>query len=209
MGTGASTKRRSPAARLKALFEEAWRRARHRRLRYLAAVTTLISIGAFAVFAIDGVPPHGAETARSPARPVPASPARVRDAYMGVSCARPNDIACDRVGLAIWLREPAVRMRASINGRALTMGLPCGAGRTSCATYCRDVAQDQPCGTYFEGFLRPAGMLDGSLKVKPDRGRFHWLGYHRPRGVVRLTVEYRDGTLRSIQLPVSLSAGWG
>jgi hypothetical protein len=100
-------------------------------------------------------------------------------------------------------------MRGSVNGRAVAMRLPCGSGRTSCATYCRDVARDQPCGTYFEGFLRPAGMLNGPLKVTPDRGRHYWRGYHRPEGHVTLTIEYRDGRSGTLQLSVPLSPGWG
>jgi len=134
-----------------------------------------------------------------------------REPYIGVSCRRPNSIACDRVGLAIWLHRPAARVTATINGRTVALGLPCGSAKyhETCSSYCREVGHDQPCGTYFEGSLRPAGLLDGPLKVKPDRGRYHWIGEHETVGVVRVTAAYRNGKTATITKRVPVRPGWG
>ena len=48
---------------------------------------------------------------------VPPDQVLSRDPYMGVSCQVSNSFACDRVGLAVWLREPATRVRAAIADR--------------------------------------------------------------------------------------------
>jgi RNA polymerase sigma-70 factor (ECF subfamily) len=106
---------------------------------------------------------------------------------MGVACRVPNSIECDRVGLAVYLpkRHPAERLAASINGRPLQMRVPIGI-----ATY----------GIYFEGFLHPAGLKGGPLKVTPDRPVL---------ATVRITAFYRDGAPRSTIRHVSLAPGWG
>src|SRR3954465_2938663 len=101
--------------------------------------------------------PRTAEPCDEPPTPPRAHPAPLalqRAPYIGVSCRTPNSIACDRVGLAIWLRRPVARLTATINSRTVAMGLPCGSARyrETCSSYCRHVARDQPCGTYFEGF---------------------------------------------------------
>jgi hypothetical protein len=195
---------------LKALIEEARRRARKRRLTSAAAATLLLTVAVILALSRDSgrVFDHAQP---SPATSVPARLALQRAPYIGVSCRTPNSIACDRVGLVIWLRRPVARLTATINGRTVAMGLPCGAARyhETCSSYCRHVVRDQPCGTHFEGFLRPAGLLDGSLKVKPDRGRYHWIGTHETIGTVRILATYRDGETATITKRVRVSAGWG
>jgi|tagenome__1003787_1003787.scaffolds.fasta_scaffold20344131_2 hypothetical protein len=200
-----------PRAVLKALIEEARRRARKRRLIYAAAATTLLLTIAV-VLALTGDSGRISDHAQpSPATSAPAHLALQRAPYIGVSCRTPNSIACDRVGLAIWLRRPVARLTATINSRTVAMGLPCGSARyrETCSSYCRHVARDQPCGTYFEGFLRPAGLLDGPLRVKPDRGRYYWIGKHDTVGTVRLLATYRDGETATVTKRVRVSAGWG
>lgn len=122
-----------------------------------------------------------------------------------MTCRRPNVISCDRVGLAVWLKHPTNRLNATINGRAVAMHMPCGNPLEpySCRSYCRDAKKDQPCGTFFEGFLRPAGLLNGPLKVRPDRGN-RWLGRNPPAALVRLR-----GDSGATKLRVRLSTGWG
>lgn len=44
-----------------------------------------------------------------------------RAPYMGVACPTPNSIACDRIGLAIWLKEPARTVTATIAGHHLRL----------------------------------------------------------------------------------------
>lgn len=47
----------------------------------------------------------------------------------------------------------------------------------------------------WEGFLQPAGLIDGPLKVRPDRGRYYWIGTTPVSGHVRLTVFDAEGPL--------------
>jgi hypothetical protein len=91
------------------------------------------------------------------------------------------------------------------------MGLPCGSARyrEPCSAYCRAVERDQPCGTHFEGYLRPAGLLDGPLKVTADRGRFGWTGRRGVEGTVRIIATHRNGSTSETELRVPLRPGWG
>jgi hypothetical protein len=121
-------------------------------------------------------------------------PVLARTPYMGVACRRANSIACDRVGLAVWLTRAATSVTASIEGRRVTLHTGGFGGRGP---------------TYWEGYLQPAGLLGGALKVTPDRGRYYWQGSHPKDARVVLTVRPRGGVTRRIALSVVLSPGWG
>jgi hypothetical protein len=58
--------------------------------------------------------------------------------------------------------------------------------------------------SHWEGFLRPAGLIDGPLKVRPDKGRYYWIGKHPV--YARVTVS-AGGRARTVRVPVW--AGWG
>jgi hypothetical protein len=123
-------------------------------------------------------------------RAAPTAPLVMRQPpYLGVSCKQANSIACDRVRLAVWLRTPARRLTATIDGRTITLRPP--ATRAG----------------YWEGALQPAGMLSpgAALHVTPDRGRFHWEGGGPP---VRTRVHLSAG-IRSADVVVDLRAGYG
>jgi hypothetical protein len=139
----------------------------------------LLAVGGLAGCAADE--PRSLELARAP--------------YMGVACRVPNSIACDRVGLAVWLKKPAHRLTASIAGRNVTMRSPGSfvAGR----------------GTGWEGYLHPAGVRQGPLEVRPDRGTDYWAGRRPVYAPVRITAYFRDGTSASRVVRVRLNAGWG
>ena len=113
---------------------------------------------------------------------------------MGVACAEPNSIACDRVGLDLELTRPAESVSATIAGRRLTL---------------RPLTRPGPPGRHWQGFLRPAGLLDGPLEVTPDRGRHHWRGTRPVVASVRITVRRRDGTIEEAGMRQRLAAGWG
>jgi hypothetical protein len=67
-----------------------------------------------------------------------------------------------------------------------------------------------PRGTYFEGFLHPAGLTsNGPLKVQPDGPNGYWVGRHTPKVIVRVTAHYRNGTSASRTVTVPLLPGWG
>ena len=135
-----------------------------------------------------------------------AAPGRLRlgqEPYAGVRCARPNSIACDRIGLAVWLVRPAVRLTASISGKRIRMMIPARVRAQASGYYCA-----RRC--YFEGALRPAGMLaPGPLHVTPDAGRFFWAGRHPRPLLVHLAAFYRDGTSAATAVRTWLHPGWG
>jgi hypothetical protein len=118
-----------------------------------------------------------------------------RAPYMGVACAgRPNWIGCDRVGLFVYLKRDVARLTASIEGRSVSM---------------RRVRGGEASRHDWEGFLRPAGLIDGPLKVRPDRGRYYWFGRTPVSGRVRLTVFDGNGESTTRTLDLRLAAGYG
>lgn len=121
-----------------------------------------------------------------------------RDPYMGVSCRIPNSFACDRVGLAVWLREPAARVDAAIAGRELELDDPEWSGPA------KDGQRRM-----FTGFLQPAGLIDGPLHVTPDAGPNRWIGRKPVSAAVELRIIGDDGEMTTTTVKVGLSAGWG
>ena len=118
-----------------------------------------------------------------------------RAPYMGVACPTPNSIACDRVGLAVWLEKRATRLTVSIAGREVRMRSPgqfvAGKGRG------------------WEGYLHPAGLIDGPLKVEPDAGPNRWIGRRSVSAPVSVTAHYSDGSSETSTVRVYLHPGWG
>ena len=111
---------------------------------------------------------------------------------MGVRCPGPNSITCDRVGLAVWLEQPATRLTATIEGKPLRMKAPV-----------------RPKG-YYEGSLQPAGLTTpGPMHVTPDRGTSYWEGRHPLRARVHLVASYGDGSVAATTVRVWLHSGWG
>lgn len=123
-------------------------------------------------------------------KPVAAETVLSRAPSVGVACRQPNSIACDRVGLAVWLRRPAVRVIARIDGRALRLHRLRGS-------------------TGWIGYRQPAGLLDGPLRVTPDRGRDSWQGTHPKNAHLVIEPTRADGKTEMTRLTVPLRAGWG
>jgi len=117
-----------------------------------------------------------------------------RSPQLGVACLKASSIACDRVGVAVWLKRPAKRVTATINGRALVLHAGGLGGRGP---------------TYWEGYLKPAGLLRGPLKVTPDRGRYFWQGRHPKDVRVRIAIHRADGSTDRAAVTVALGSGWG
>ena len=134
-------------------------------------------------------------TGACPARPAEVPSRRVlrREPYLGVSCPTANSFACDRVGLALWLRGEPQRVTARVAGRPLRLEQP-------------DRRADGP---PWIGYLQPAGLLGGALRLTPDRGRFHWEGRHPRDARIVIDVTRRDGAKLRTRLTVPLRAGWG
>ncbi len=117
-----------------------------------------------------------------------------RTPYLGVSCPQPNRFACDRVGLTVWLSEPAEDIAATIAGRPIALS---------------DKHAPARHGRIFEGFLRPAGLINGPLRVTPRPDTKRWEGNPPVHATVRIVATYPDGTTATKTLRLRLQAGYG
>lgn len=123
----------------------------------------------------------------------------VERAYLGVSCPRANDPTCDRVGLSVTLRDGARGVEAVIDGRRLRLDDPDWSGPA-----------ERGLRTIFAGFLSPAGLEDGALRI-PEAGTSggRWIGDPPVSAPVDLFITAADGTITTVTLEVQLSPGWG
>jgi hypothetical protein len=182
------------------LFGEAWER-QHRRHRTFAWAAAMVCAGAILSYAVLGPRPPAAPPADFPTPPgtVVEAPSVVfsQPPYMGVRCPVPNSIACDRVGLALWLKRPAYSVTASINGRLLAMN--------RFGDHLVSAARPR---TEFDGYLRPAGIVT-TMHVRAVPGTTTWLGDSTPFAVVWVLISYGRGRDVTTHLQVPLMAGWG
>jgi hypothetical protein len=198
------------------LIEEAWE---HRRRRRRAAGITAFVAAVIAAAALVIIAGSSGSTTAGRSGPIPSNrslvaPSRVlsKAPYMGVRCPVANSIACDRVGLAVWLKRPAISVTATIAGAKLSLHNPDQS----------HAAPASPSRTLY-GYLHPAGIVsrlrerpvNGSI-VGSHHGTEHvtvahqmWFGEHQPSPAVRLTIHYRAGQTVVTQLRVPLSPGWG
>jgi hypothetical protein len=149
------------------------------------------------------------------ARPVAVASSALlsRAPYLGVNCPVANSIACDRVGLAVWLKRSAMSVTATIAGAPVTLD------------HRGDLVYkgDRP-HSAFTGFLQPAGIVS-RLHVKPTLGNIvyknhgHWRVAVRrqmwfgdaqsPLVPVRLTIHRSGGRTVTTSVKVALGTGWG
>jgi hypothetical protein len=172
------------------VIDDARRRQRRRRL-----VWTVVFLTVLAAFVLAQDQPVGNRLGDAPRIVRFVAPSKVlsREPYMGVACTTPNSTACDRIGLAVWLRRPALAMRAEIRGRQFSLG-----DRSLSSPIHNHRRKD------FAGYLPGAGLKRAyHLPV-------HWLGAKPPvHQVVRVRIDYGRGPLVETRLRVWLMAGWG
>jgi hypothetical protein len=180
------------------LFGEARSRQRKRRRRLAWSFVVVLACAIVVRAAIVG-----SESTPQDSRAIPTvSPSAVfaQAPYMGVRCPRANSIACDRVGLAIWLRRPAAHVQGTIAGQPLVLdwfGDEHRVGRV-------------PARRELDGYLQPAHIVT-RLGVHPSPAD-RWYGGTtgtQPAPLVRLTITLADGQRLITQLRVPLSPGWG
>lgn len=112
----------------------------------------------------------------------------VRRVYSGVACRTPNRIACDRIGMAVWLRWGGfARVAATVGGRRIVLRR----GRDG----------------LWSGYLAEAGLRDGPLRVPAREGR--WIGFDPPTVRAVLDATRRDGRQATTVVTTPLRAGWG
>jgi hypothetical protein len=187
-----------PRGRVRALFDEAWRRARRRRLATLGAVGLLLALAL--IIASRGTEPS--ERAK-PASPQPSVLALPKPPGIGVACHTANSIACDRVGIAVWMSTtPALpaQLVATIGDTSVELH-----DRTD-AAYC---ASKPPCSHFYTAYLDHAGLLNGALEVRPDEGRYRWYGRHPVTAAMRITAITANGARAVTTRRVELAPGWG
>jgi hypothetical protein len=121
--------------------------------------------------------------------------------YVGVDCpAQLNSFKCDRLGVAVQLVRPAASLHVALAGRSIEMRIPTGvhAGHGYGSR-----------GQFFEGFLQPAGLINGSLRITPDGPGQYWVGKH-PRFIeLRIAARYSDGTISRTTFKARVMPGWG
>ena len=180
--------------RLRALFDEAWRRARRRRLLVAAALIVAVAV-AVAVAVGQSARDRPAPVAPPPP---PAALALPKDPGMGVACPEANSIGAVTGSAASpsgWTPSRSDWSRASAGGR------------WCCATRTSGAARTRP--RFHQAMLQPAGLLDGALKVTPDEGRYHsgsagtpsWDAHHHRH------LPRRQPAVATRRVP--LAPGWG
>jgi hypothetical protein len=110
--------------------------------------------------------------------------------YLGVSCPLGNLITCDRVGVGVVLRQPAVSVTVRLAGRTVVLRPP------------TDDRSD-----LWLGYLDHAGLRHGPLAVKA-RGDY-WYGEPLVTPHVVMTVFFPDGTRKVLAGADQLHAGFG
>ncbi len=135
-------------------------------------------------------------SASPPLRERPASSLLSRPPYLGVACPVPNSIACDRVGLAVWLRRPARRVVATI-------------GRQRFALDDERWRHDTR-GDAHIGYLQPAGLLgDGPLAVRADEPPHRLVRGGVVRPFITLRITRASGPPVVTRTRAGLHPGWG
>jgi hypothetical protein len=185
------------------LIGEAWEHRRRRRRRAYLAVAALLCMAAVGMEVAAGSPriaPKLTVGFRVPSGTVQMSPSAVfsQAPYMGVHCPVPNSIACDQVGLAIWLRHPAFSVEASIAGATVPLDWFGDERRLGHLSKPRRA---------FDGYLQPAGIVR-RLHVQPAPGRM-WYGNGTPSPLVWVLIDYGTDHRVLTHLRVPLMAGWG
>jgi hypothetical protein len=142
-------------------------------------------------------PPPGAGPA--PAKSESPGAVFVKDPYMGVACHIPNSITCDRVGLSVWLRRPAI-VTATIAGAPLALNDPTW-------SY---IAHSRRRTLYvYAGFLQRAGLTARLELLRDGLSMNSWYGSNTPSPLVRFRVDYGHGNIVATRERVYLSTGWG
>ena len=179
-------------------------RARQRRHRVVAAllVVALAALAVGAYFGSNEGSGAGSSRSRKPARLGPgtteaAAVVFAQDPDLGVACHIPSWIGCDRVGLAVWLRRPALAVSATIAGSPLRLNDPGWSGPMHNGRR-----------TMFAGFLQPAGITT-RLHVKPYGKTQTWIGSNQPTPTVWFRIDYGKGKVIVTHEDVGLRAGWG
>jgi hypothetical protein len=169
-------------------------RGRQRR-RLIRVVLVAMCVGAGAGLIVGRTQsPPGRPLTISPVRRVAPAAVLAQAPDMGVAC---RLRACDWIGLAVWLRQPAVAVSATIAGRPMRLDIT--------NAYPRPAAR-----ATFVGYLRPFRLVTHA-QLAIGSGPTTWassLGQW-PMPAVQLRIRYRGGSILVTRLEVPLQPGWG
>jgi hypothetical protein len=126
-----------------------------------------------------------------------------RQPYLGVACATANSIACDRVGVAVWLSKPATHLSVTVAGQPIAMH----AATKTCTT--RNTPRRIRCNTDFVGYLHPAGLLRGPRRINTQSGNHYWASSRAAWAPVTITAHYANGAAATVTVHPTLNPGWG
>ena len=175
------------------LISEAWEAYRRRRVRLLIAAAVSV-LGAAVIWGAAGGLGSGAGGGGSSgsllARP---SAVLARPPYMGVVC-HPNSSSCHRVGLAVWLKRPALSVIATSAGVSASLNEADRSGIQIGSVWQR---------REFIGFFKPAGIVPRSYMRTPDA--IHGV----PTAAVTLRIVTGRGQTLITHVRVPVEAGWG
>jgi hypothetical protein len=169
-------------------------RGRQRRRLSIVAVLAICAGIAFGLIVSRSGNPW---TTRTPSLRVPSrvAPAAVfsQAPDMGVAC---HSGSCNSVGLAVWLRRPAVSVSATIAGHPfdLTTG------------QARPFAPQTP-RKMFVGYLTPLQLVTGMRLVNGPPST--WPTANSPHPLLSLRITYRGGRVVMTRLRVPVQPGWG
>ena len=180
------------------------RRHRRRRWMWIAGTAAVMSVAALAVvlgLSASGVGGGGTPT-QSSRVPRLLGPGKIEaprllfreDPYMGISCSLPNPVACDRVGLIVRLRRPAV-VTATIDGLALSLNDPTWSGA---------FPTGRPTIFIYAGFLQPAHMTT-RMHVPPYTS---FVKSPPPPASVWFRIDFGHGNVVLTHEDVQLEPGW-
>jgi hypothetical protein len=108
---------------------------------------------------------------------------------VGVACRAPNSIACERIGVGVWIWHRATRVLAELGGRMISLS---GSGPG-----------------LWQGYLYGAGQRRGPLAPRVPAGRTHWIGDPPLCVALKLFVFLRGGAERTVSTSVLLHPGFG
>jgi hypothetical protein len=179
------------------------RRHRRRRWMWTGAVLSVAALAVVLGVSLSALGGGGTPT-QSSGVPRLLGPGKIeaprlvfrQNPYMGISCSLPNSVACDRVGLAVWLRRPAV-VTATIDGLALSLNDPTWSGA--------DPTGRHPTFRY-AGFLQPA-ELTTRMHVPPSSTLFVKWPLASPS--VWFRIDFGHGNVVLTHKTVQLEPGWG
>lgn len=171
-------------------------RQRHRR-RVLATVAAVASAGAGVGFAFAAL--SGPGPAALP-REVPAAEALSRAPAVGMACLLPR--ACDRVGVAVWLRRPANSVSAIVAGHVVALDVADAVPFDATAAHAR---------TMFAGYFRWAGLVGSRIffSAGPPSSWSATTPAKWPTPRVGIRIDYGRAGTTATQVSVPLQGGWG